>query len=207
MKEILDRPILRSKKTKKGPPKTLENLLEEVDPNWRYVVPRFFTDKDPNPILTSLFHNPFVGVWAFKDRTKPIRKSFKTGFHEVYSLDRRRADKYLFHRHVRMLVEKAFTRFAYSQRGNNRKRRGLFAACLYVEAMLECFKDIKTRTDILGSSERAKQYIRQRLVAPRKMKRWASCFHLSEETIMRRIRELRQEMPIIGRTIDFVKSY
>jgi len=207
MKEVTDKPLFRRPRMQRGPPKASVDLLDEVDPSWRRVVPRFYSAKDPNPALSSLFQNPHIGVWGYKDRTKPSRRSVKTGFDEVYCIDKRRIDKYPLHRHIRMLVRKALTRFAYSSRGNFKRRKGLFAACLYVEAMLQCFRDIKMRTAILGPSRKAKQYARQRLVTPREKKRWASCFHVSEKTIMKRIREIEQETPIIRRTIDFVKNF
>jgi len=207
IKETLDRPGFRRPKWKKGAPKGSEDLLDEKDPSWRYLIPEHLTDKDPNPVLSSLFRNPYVGIWDYKDRTMPSRRSFKTAFHEVYCFDKRRTDKYSLHCHLRMLLDKAYTRFIYSSRGSLKKRKGLFAACLYVEVMLQCFKDIENRTAVLAPSVKAKEQIKQRLVIPGEMKRWASCFHVSNKTVLKRIREIRKETPAIGRTIDFVKDF
>jgi len=193
LKELLGRPLSRQPRRQKERPKTIEGLLDMVDPNWRYVIPKFFT-RDPNPVLSSLFHNPFVGVWDFKDRTKPSQKSFK-GYHESYELDRRRTDKQVFHYHIRRLIEGALTRFAYSTRGHLKRRKGLFAACLYVEAVVRRYRDIK----VYG--------IRRYSVIPKAKKKWALRFKISKKTMMKRILEIEQETPEIGKMIDFLRRF
>lgn len=214
---------------KEKPPKTLEQLLDLVDPSWRCIIPKFFTEKDPNPCLSSLFHNPFRGVWDYKDRRKPTRRSLKTSFHEVYCMDRRRTQKYLFHHRVRILVEKAFDRFGASNRRAFeqrclRRRKGLFAGCLRVETLLQCFKDAQVLATILeaplvreykgtqprflfSGSNKMRRYIRSRLVIPQGQERWASCFNVHKKTIMRRISELEQETPSIVAMIEFAKNF
>ena len=203
LETFLDSPPPRQLKQGKRQAKTMRELLTTVDPTWAYLIPRFFTQKDPNPVLSSLFHNPFTGVWDFKDRTKPSRKSFKVGFDEVYCLDRRRTDKYQFHRLVRELVERAMTRFAHLARRDLGRRKGLFAACLYVEAMLQISNDIR----LFNWSQKSRHYVRMKSVWPKGYEKWASCFNLSEKTIVKRILEIEQEIPEIGKKMNFVRHF
>jgi hypothetical protein len=103
-----------------------------------------------------------------------------------------------------------------------KKRRGLFAACLYVESMLECFEDLKFLLVFTpyeeqiteGRSKRIfylpkaqKRSIGRRLAAPKALERWALIFHVHRKSITKRISEIEQETPNLGRIIAFVKRF
>ena len=200
---LLDRPLRRLLRRGYKRPRTMKELLDKVDPNWKYLVPRFFTAKDPNPILSSLFHNPFVGVWDYKDRTKPSRKSFNVGYDEVYCPDKRRTNKYEFHCYVRILLERSFRHFARFASIDQRRRKGLLAACLYVEAMLQIFSDVR----VFNWSKKPRHYVRTKSVWPKPYEKWASCIHLSEKTIMKRVAEIEEETPSIFEKIAFLRRF
>jgi hypothetical protein len=206
------------------------DLLNRVDPTWKYAYPRFRKDKkagigkDPNPILASLFDNPFVGVRVYRDRRKSSRKSFRNvGFDESY-VDMRRTDKYILHKRIRRLTKQALSRFVSSTRNEvTQQRRGLFPACLYVEAMLQCFEDIqfflspqwvemeqtadgKTRR-VYYISKKQKQSVRRSLSTPKGLEKWALCFHVHRNSIMKRIVEIEHETDDVGKIVAFVRRF
>lgn len=214
-------------KKRKYQPTSKQDLLDRVDPTWRYIIPRFRKDTDPkkygyaNPILASLFRNPFVGVRIYKDRVRPSR-SFRHNIESSY-IDMRRKKKYTFESRIRRLTEKAFSRFDQIAQKSAKRRRGLFAACLYVEALIQCLEDIqfflspieviKEKTadgntkNVFYISKKQKHIIRRRLCAPKPLKNWFLCFHVSRKTIMRRIEEIDQETPHITEMVAFVRFF
>jgi hypothetical protein len=103
-----------------------------------------------------------------------------------------------------------------------KRRRGLFAACLYVEGMLQCFEDLKlflvfARVEeqisegqskrVFYLSKAQRRSIRKRLAAPKRPEKWASVFHVHRKSIMKRISEIEEETPNLAKTIAFVKRF
>lgn len=206
-------------------------LRDKVDPSWRHLCQGVREDSiwgvvgTPSLALVSLLRNPFIGGRVYRDRTKPSRRSVKAGLDESFT-DHRRADKTVLHGRVRRVVGKALVRFdelAGRNRKDPRRRRGLFTACLYVEAMIQCFEDlkillafaeVKKRIDEDGRvrrifllSKKQRQSIRQRLAKPKKLERWALASHVSRNCIRKRIVEIERETPDIGQVLSFVRRF
>jgi hypothetical protein len=200
-------------------PSKLDQLLGTIDPNWHYAVPRFTTSNDPNPVLSSLFWNPFIGIGTYKERKHKVTVR---GFDEQYVVDLRRTDKERLHIHIRWMLDRALKRFKASTSKLPVRRKGLFAACLYMEGIVECYEAIKLGADILGGtlqpdgtdgklrfrgSSKARRYIRAKSVTPKGLDKWASRFHVSRNTLDRRIVELESEAPGLADIAYFVRHF
>jgi len=217
-------PLLRPKRgKKKSAPAKLLDLLNIVDPNWRFVMP-FLAARNLHPIR-SLFTNPFKGKWGYKDYT--ARQRYRTpvfSYDERYVPDMRYSDRRLYDLRLRELIKRAFSRFSVSAHHPFRRRRGLFAACLYVESILQCLQDIKLRAELFDvfetqtvgtkqkfrfhGSKRLRDHIRAKLVKPRGLEHWSKSFELgSKKTIMQRLQEIEQESPPIREEMLFVKQF
>jgi len=146
------------------------------------------------------------------------------GFDERYLLDKRRTDRESYDWRIRQLIRKAFQRFSNSAGRRYGSRKGLFAACLYIEGMLQCFDDIRFRAEVLGvfneerkggklivqllGSQDLRRWIRPKLVRPKRLEKWSAAFRLgSKKTIVKRLQEIEQETRYVPEKILFVKRF